>query len=125
MRLAERTLQLADALALLLVGPRGGGAPPPKRRHRPLLGFVLPAVVERGCDLMVAAGLDHIPALETFHDDGKLLFRGPLHLRLPGHARLLAEALNHNLYSCPVLAGCTTHQSVLLLLVPVLVQLRW
>src|SRR5271157_3322290 len=91
MRTAQRPLQLLDALFLLDIGLRGC-ASPPKRSLGSRLHFVLPAVIEIRSDLVLAAGLSHVAALQPFQHNLPLLFRGSLDSRLSRHSRLLAEA---------------------------------
>src|ERR1039457_6077134 len=91
MRTPQRPLQLLDPLLLLGIGPRGC-ASPPKRSLGSLFPFVLPAVIEIGSDLVLAAGLSHVTALHAFQHNLPLLFRGSLDSRLSCHSRLLAEA---------------------------------
>src|SRR5450759_228239 len=91
MRTAQRPFQLLDPLLLLSIGPRGC-ASPPERSLGSRFHFVLPAVIEIGSDLVLAAGLSNIAALQTFQHDLPLLFRGSLDSRLSRHSRLLAEA---------------------------------
>src|SRR4029077_9654716 len=88
---AQRPLQLLDPLLLLDVGPRGC-ASPPKRSLSSLFDFVFPAIVKRGGDLVLAAGLSPVAALQPFQHNLPLLFRGSLDFRLSRHSRLLAEA---------------------------------
>src|SRR5208283_2324976 len=87
----QRPLQLFDPFLLLDIGLRGC-ASPPKRSLGSRLHFILPAVIEIGSDLILAARLGHVPALQTFQHNLPLLFRGSLDSRLSRHSRLLAEA---------------------------------
>src|ERR1035438_6788177 len=87
----ERPLQLLDPLLLLGIGPRGC-ASPPKRSLGSRFYFVLPTVIEIGSNLILAARLCHVAALQTFQHNLPLLFRGSLDSRLSRHSRLLAEA---------------------------------
>src|SRR6266436_6504388 len=91
MRTAQRPLQLLDPFFLLHVGLRGC-ASPPKRSLGSRFPFVLPAIIEIGSDLLLAAGLSHVAALQTFQHNLPLLFRASLDSRLSRHSRLLAEA---------------------------------
>src|SRR5271170_1226305 len=91
MRTAQSPLQLLDALLLLRIGPRGC-ASPPKRSLGSGFHLVFPAVIEIGRDLVLAASLGHVPALQTFQHNLPLLFWSSLDSRLPRHSRLLAEA---------------------------------
>src|SRR5277367_176348 len=91
MRSAQRPLQLLDPFVLLHIGPRGC-ASPPKRSLGSFFDLVFPAVIQRGRDLVLAAGLSHVAALQTFQHNLPLLFRGSLNFRLSRHSRLLAEA---------------------------------
>src|SRR5216684_7133565 len=91
MRSAQRPFQLLDPLLLLDIGLRGC-ASPPKRSLGSRFHFVLPTVIEIGSDLVLAAGLRHVAALQTFQHNLPLLFRGSLDSRLSRHSRLLAEA---------------------------------
>src|SRR5450432_1386686 len=91
MRTAQRPLQLLDPLLLLRIGTRGC-ASPPKRSLGSRFHFVFPAVIKIGSDLVLAAGLCHVAALQTFQHNLPLLFRGSLDSRLSRHSRLLAEA---------------------------------
>src|SRR5271165_56064 len=91
MRPAQSPLQLLDPLLLLDIGARGC-ASPPKRSLGSFFHFILPAVVERGRDLVLAARLGHVAALQSFEHNLPLLFRSSLNFRLPWHSRLLAEA---------------------------------
>src|SRR5271169_5106687 len=84
----ERPLQLLDALLLFGIGLRGC-ASPPKRSLRSGLHFILPTVIEIGSDLILAARLGYVAALQTFQHNLPLLFWGSLDSRL---SRLLAEA---------------------------------
>src|ERR1019366_6810625 len=87
----ERPLQLLDPLLLLGTGPRGC-ASPPKRSLGSRFHFVFPAVMQVGSNLVLAAGLSNVAALQTFQHYLPLLFRGSLDSRLSRHSRLLAEA---------------------------------
>src|SRR5450631_3984140 len=87
----ERPLQLLDPLLLLGIGPRGCTSPP-KRSLGSRFHFVFPAVIQVGSNLVLAAGLSNVAALQTFQLYLPLLFRGSLHSRLSRHSRLLAEA---------------------------------
>src|SRR5450755_2647870 len=87
----QRPLQLLDPFLLLDIGLRGW-ASPPKRSLGSRFHFVLPAVIEIRSDLILAARLCHVPALQTFQHNLPLLFRGSLDSRLSRHSRLLAEA---------------------------------
>src|ERR1019366_2494740 len=91
MRTAQRPLQLLDPFLLLDIGPRGC-ASPPKRSLGSRFHFILPAAIKIGSDLVLAAGLSHVAALQTFQHNLPLLFRGSLDSRLSRHSRLLAEA---------------------------------
>src|SRR5277367_7005509 len=91
MRSTQRSLQLLDPFLLLGIGLRGC-APPPKRSLGSGFHFILPTVVEIGSDLILAARLCHVAALQTFQHNLPLLFRGSLDSRLSRHSRLLAEA---------------------------------
>src|ERR1700686_4826936 len=91
MRTTQCSLQLLNPFLLLGIGPRGC-ASPPKRSLGSLFYFVFPAVIQRGRDLVLAAGLSHVAALQTFQHNLPLLFRSPLDFRLSRHSRLLAEA---------------------------------
>src|SRR6266853_2787559 len=91
MRSTQRPLQLLDPFLLLGIGLRGC-ASPPKRSLGPGFHFVLPAVIEIGRNLILAASLSHVAALQTFQHNLPLLFRGSLDSRLSRHSRLLAEA---------------------------------
>src|ERR1700690_4207604 len=91
MRPAQSPLQLLDPLLLLDIGPRGC-ASPPKRSLGSFFDFVLPAVIQRGSDLVLAAGLSHVAALQSFEHNLPVLFRSPLNFRLSRHSRLLGEA---------------------------------
>ena len=91
MRPAQRSLQLFNPLLLLDIGPRGC-ASPPKRSLGSFFDFVFPAIVKRGGNLVLAAGLGHVPALQAFQHNLPLLFGSPLNFRLSRHSRLLAEA---------------------------------
>src|SRR6266581_1126339 len=88
---AQRPLQLLDPFFLLDIGLRGC-ASPPKRSLGSRFHFVLPAVIEIGSDLVFAACLCHVAALQTFQHNLPLLFWGSLDSRLSRHSRLLAEA---------------------------------
>src|SRR5208283_3872604 len=105
MRTAQRPLQLLDALLLLGIGPRGR-ASPPKRSLGSFFHFIFPAIVKRRGNLVLAARLSHVAALQTFQHNLPLLFRSSLNFRLSRHSRLLAEA--------PVLLfeGCLRLQAV-------------
>src|SRR5208337_4034743 len=63
MRSAQRPPQLLDPLLMLGIGPRGC-ASPPKRSLGSRLHFVFPAVIKIGSDLVFAAGLSHVAALQ-------------------------------------------------------------
>src|SRR6266404_9498284 len=91
MRSAQRPFQLLDPLLLLGIGLRGC-ASPPQRSLGSGFHFVLPTVIEIGSDLVLAAGLSHVAALQTFQHNLPFLFRGSLDSRLSRHSRLLAEA---------------------------------
>src|SRR6266699_6396558 len=91
MRAAQSPFQLLNPLVLLEIGPRGV-ASPPKRRLCSCFHFVFPAVIQIGSDLVLAAGLRHVAALQAFQNNLPLLFWGSLNSRLSSHARLLAEA---------------------------------
>src|ERR1035438_3675703 len=91
MRTPQRPLQLLDPLLLLGIGPRGC-ASPPKRSLGSRFYFVLPTVIEIRSNLVLTAGLSHVPALQTFQHNLPFLFRGSLDSRLSRHSRLLAEA---------------------------------
>src|SRR5713101_4430326 len=88
---AQCPLQLLDPLLLLGIGPRGC-ASPPQRSLGSGFHFVFPAVIEIGSDLVLAAGLRNVAALQTFQHNLPLLFRGSLDSGLSRHSRLLAEA---------------------------------
>src|SRR5450755_3393927 len=88
---AERPLQLLDALLLFGIGLRGC-ASPPKCSLRSSLHFILPTVIEIGSDLVFAARLCHVAALQTFQHNLPLLFWSSLDSGLSRHSRLLAEA---------------------------------
>src|SRR6266849_10272919 len=88
---AQCPLQLLDPLLLLGIGPRGC-ASPPQRSLGSGFHFVFPAVIEIGSDLVLAAGLSNVGALQTFQHNQPLLFRGSLDSGLSRHSRLLAEA---------------------------------
>src|SRR6266566_186205 len=94
MRSAQRPFQLLDPLLLLDIGPRGC-ASPPQRSLGSGFHFVFPAVIEIGSDLVFAARLRHVAALQNLQHNLPLLFRGSLDSRLSRHSRhsrLLAEA---------------------------------
>src|SRR5713226_163006 len=91
MRSAQRPFQLLDPLLLLDIGLRGC-ASPPKRSLGSDFHFVFPTVIEIGSDLVFAAGLRHVAALQDLQHNRPLLFRGSLDSRLSRHSRLLAEA---------------------------------
>src|ERR1700685_3035135 len=91
MRSAQSPLQLLDAFVLLQIGPRGC-ASPPKRSLGSRFDFIFPAIVKRGSNLVLAARLSYVAALQTFQHNLPLLFRSSLHFRLSWHSRLLAEA---------------------------------
>src|SRR6266852_8979381 len=91
MRSAQRPFQLLDPLLLLDIGLRGC-ASPPKRSLGSDFYFVFPTVIEIGSDLVFAAGLRHVAALQNLQHNLPLLFRGSLDSRLSRHSRLLAEA---------------------------------
>src|ERR1700676_5223584 len=91
MRTTQCSLQLLNPFLLLGIGPRGC-ASPPKRSLGSLFYFVFPAVIQRGRDLVLAAGLRHVAALQNLQHNLPLLFRGSLDSRLSRHSRLLAEA---------------------------------
>src|SRR5271169_6466696 len=91
MRSAQRTLQLLDPFLLLDIGPRGC-ASPPKRSLCSFFDFIFPAIVKRWGNLVLAARLSHVAALQTFQHNLPLLFRSSLDFRLSRHSRLLAEA---------------------------------
>src|SRR5208283_2477193 len=91
MRSAQSPLQLLDPLLLLHIGPRGC-ASPPKRSLGSFFDFILPTVIQRGSNLVLAASLSHVPTLQTFQHNLPLLFRSSLNFRLSRHSRLLAEA---------------------------------
>src|SRR5208337_311215 len=88
---AECSLQLFDPFLLLSIGLRDC-ASPPKRSLGSRFHFILPAVIEIGSDLVLAARLGHVAALQTFQHNLPLLFWGSLDSRLSRHSRLLAEA---------------------------------
>src|SRR5271154_799708 len=88
---AQCSLQLFDSLLLLGIGLRGC-APPPQRSLGSRFHFILPAIIEIRSDLILAARLCHVAALQTFQHNLPLLFRGSLDSRLSRHSRLLAEA---------------------------------
>src|SRR5216684_6697913 len=91
MRSAQRPFQLLDPLLLLDIGLRGC-ASPPKRSLGSGFHFVFPTVIEIGSDLVFAARLRHVAALQNLQHNLPLLFRGSLDSRLSRHSRLLAEA---------------------------------
>src|SRR6266436_2296541 len=91
MRSTQRPLQLLDPFFLLDIGLRGC-ASPPQRSLGSRFHFILPAVIEIGSDLVLAAGLSHVAALQTFQHNLPLLFWSSLDSRLSRHSRLLAEA---------------------------------
>src|SRR5258708_4918316 len=91
MRSSQRPLQLFDPFLLLGIGLRGC-ASPPKRSLGSRFHFILPAVIKVGSDLVLAARLCHVAALQTFQHNLPFLFWGSLHSRLSRHSRLLAEA---------------------------------
>src|ERR1700686_1883049 len=91
MRSSQRPLQLLDPFLLLGIG-LCGCASPPKRSLSSRFHFILPAVIEVGGDLVLAAGLCHVAARQTFQNNLPLLFWGSLDSRLSRHSRLLAEA---------------------------------
>src|SRR5712664_3563051 len=91
MRSAQRPFQLLDPLLLLGIGLRGC-ASPPKRSLGSGFHFVFPTVIEIGSDLVFAARLRHVAALQNLQHNLPLLFRGSLDSRLSRHSRLLAEA---------------------------------
>src|SRR5229473_68935 len=93
MRSAQRPFQLLDPLLLLDIGLRGC-ASPPKRSLGSGFHFVFPTVIEIGSDLVFAARLRHVAALQNLQHNLPLLFRGSLDSRLSRHSRLLAEAPN-------------------------------
>src|SRR5271167_2063318 len=88
---AQCSLQLFDPFLLLGIGPRGC-ASPPKRSLGSRFHFILPAVIEIRSDLILAARLGHVPALQTLQHNLPLLFWISLDSRLSRHSRLLAEA---------------------------------
>src|SRR5271169_3647682 len=88
---AECSLQLFDPFLLLSIGLRSC-ASPPKRSLGSGFHFILPAVIEIRSNLILAARLCHVAALQTFQHNLPLLFRGSLDSRLSRHSRLLAEA---------------------------------
>src|ERR1039458_8391505 len=90
MRTAQRPFQLLDPFLLFRIGTRGC-ASPPKRSLGSGFHFVFPAVIKIGSDLVFAAGLSHVAALQTLQHNLPLLFRGSLDSRLSRHSRLLAE----------------------------------
>jgi hypothetical protein len=69
-----------------------GCASPPKRSLGSGFHFVLPAVIEIGSNLELAASFSNVAALQTFQHNLPLLFWGSLDSRLSRHSRLLAEA---------------------------------
>ena len=81
---------LLDPLLLLDIGPRGC-ASPPKRSLGSFFHFIFPAIVKRGRNLVLAARLSHVAALQAFQHDLPFLFGSSLNFRL-SHSRLLAEA---------------------------------
>src|ERR1035438_3012945 len=83
--------QLFDPFLLLGIRPRGC-ASPPQRSLGSRFHFILPAVIEIGSDLILAARLGHVAALQTFQHNLPLLFGSSLDSRLSRHSRLLAEA---------------------------------
>src|SRR5258706_12087897 len=91
MRSTQRPLQLLDPFFLLDIGLRGC-ASPPQRSLGSRFHFILPAVIEIGSDLVLAAGLSHVAALQTFQHNLPLLFWSSLDSRLSRHSRLPAEA---------------------------------
>src|SRR6266478_5095725 len=90
MRSAQRPFQLLDPLLLLDIGLRGC-ASPPQRSLGSGFHFVFPTVIEIGSDLVFAARLRHVAALQNLQHNLPLLFRGSLDSRLSRHSRLLAE----------------------------------
>jgi hypothetical protein len=59
------SLQLFDLFLLLGIGLRGCACPP-KRSLGSRFHFVFPSVIEMGSDLILAARLCHVAALQTF-----------------------------------------------------------
>src|SRR5271155_5569828 len=84
MRFAQAALQLSDPLAVLFVRPHRSVSPP-QRGYRRLFDVFLPAVEQRSCDVVVAAGLSDVAVLQTLDHDGELLFRTSLDLRFSWH----------------------------------------
>ena len=84
MRLAQAALQLSDSLTVLFVRPRRSVSSP-QRGYRRLFDVFLPAVEQRSCEVLVAAGLSDVAALQTLDHDGKLFFRTSLDLRFSWH----------------------------------------
>src|ERR1035438_2880579 len=107
----ERPLQLLDPLLLLGIGPRGC-ASPPKRSLGSRFYFVLPTVIEIGSNLILAARLCHVAALQTFQHNLPFLFRGSLDSRLSRHSRLLAEAPSLTNFRVQFYWGALQHQAL-------------
>src|ERR1700677_3563867 len=84
MRLAPAALQRADPLAVFFVRPKRSVSPP-QRGYRRFFDVLLPAVEQRGCDVVVATGLGNVAALQTLDHDGELLFRTSLDLSFSRH----------------------------------------
>src|ERR1035438_5566911 len=111
MRTPQRPLQLLDPLLLLGIGPRGC-ASPPKRSLGSRFYFVLPTVIEIRSNLVLTAGLSHVPALQTFQHNLPFLFRGSLDSRLSRHSRLLAEAPSLTNFRVQFYWGALHHSSL-------------
>src|ERR1035438_8763239 len=111
MRTPQRPLQLLDPLLLLGIGPRGC-ASPPKRSLGSRFYFVLPTVIEIRSNLVLTAGLSHVPALQTFQHNLPFLFRGSLDSRLSRHSRLLAEAPSLTNFRVQFYWGALQHRRV-------------
>src|SRR5271155_2325020 len=109
----ERPLQLLDPFLLLGIGTRGC-ASPPKRSLRSGFHFILPTVIEIGSDLILAARLGHVAALQTFQHNLPLLFWGSLDSRLSRHSRLLAEAPSLTNFCVQFYRGALQHSPYLL-----------
>ena len=59
MRLAQAALQLSDAFAVLFVRTHRGISSP-QRGYRRFFDVLLPALEQRGCDVVVAAGREAV-----------------------------------------------------------------
>ncbi len=66
---------------------------PPARCYRRLFDVFLPAVEQRSCEVVVAAGLSEVAALQTLDHDGKLFFRTSLAVRFSWQLASWQEAL--------------------------------